>query len=589
MKTRKQAGDPQTLETPEKQKLRRGSRKRGSNSQVASSRFTRSRLAPDWTTEELITLVTETVAIDATFSRSLPSIQKWKMISDKCAALGVGRSSDQCHRKWESLLVDYKKIKDWESVRGLVSYWALDKERKMEHELPISCDVELFKRLDESLKLQGYQSESDHGGGSESEAEVEKLNDITISDLKKQSGSAPGRQKSKRGPPKSKITETAEQQGKTPVSVEPEENVVETAENESIVAEKAVKKRRVGRPKVKITETNEHNGDITKETEHNGSISQTAEEEGNVIEEAVQKRGFGRPKTKVTETAEEEGNVIEETLPIRRFGRPKTKVTEMAEEEGNVIEETEPIRRFGLPKTKVTETAEKEDNMIEETVPIRRFGRPKRKVAETAEEEGMVIEAAVQKRRFRQPKTKVTEPAEEKGEKTVSKTKVTEPAEQKGEKTVSKTKVIEPVEQKGEETVSAEQEGKVIETTVQRGRVSSAKRKSTETPEPKGKETETAEENGKNTEADSQKRVGRPKSKVIELAQKTRGDVELIHAILRGDLNHNEIDLNKSSSPGTMQTETARRQADDLIEVLGSLVDNLIQLTDMVEGRALNE
>ncbi|KAI3964113.1 hypothetical protein MKW92_010481 [Papaver armeniacum] len=470
MKETEQAGDPQTFETPEKQKLRRGSRKRGSTSQVVSSRITRSRLAADWTTEELITLVTETVAIDAAFSRALPSIQKWKMISDKCTALGVGKSSDQCHRKWESLLVDYKKIKDWESKRGLVSYWSLEKERKMEHELPISFDAELFKCLDESLKLQGYQSESDHGG-SESEAEVEKLNDITISDLKKQSGSAQGRQKSKRGPPKSKITETAEHQGKITESVEPEGKIVETAENESIVAETSVKKGRVGRPKVKITETTEHNGDIIEATEQNGGITQPAEEEGKTIEETVQKQRFGRPKTKVTETAEEEGKVVEAAVPKRRFGRPKTKVTE-------------------------------------------------------------------------------------------------------------------PSEQKGERTVSAEQEGKVIETAVQKGRVSGPKRKSTDTTsEQKGKETETAEENGKSTKVDVQKRVGRPKSKVIEMTQKTRADVELIHAILRGDLNPKDIDLNEPRNPGMLQTETARRQADDLIEVLGSLVDNLIQLTDMVEGR----
>ncbi|KAI3977853.1 hypothetical protein MKX01_036693 [Papaver californicum] len=466
MNETEQAGDPQTFETPEKQKLKRGSRKRGSNSQVVSSRFTRSRLAPDWTKEELITLVTKTVAIDAAFLRALPSIQKWKMISDNCTALGVGRSSDQCHRKWESLLVDYKNIKDWESKRGLVSYWSLEKERKMEHELPISFDVELFKCLDESLKLQGYQSESDHGG-SESEAEVEKLNDITISDLKKQSGSTQGRQKSKRGPPKSKTTETAEQQGKITVLVEPEGNIVETG---SIVAETVVKKGRVGRPKVKKIETTDKNGDITKATEQNGGITQPAEEEGKAIVETVQKHRFDRPKTKVTETAEEEGKVIEAAVQKRRFGRPKTKVTDLAE-------------------------------------------------------------------------------------------------------------------QNGERTVTAEQEGKVIETAVQKGRVSWPKRKSTETSEQKGKETETAEENGKNTEVDTQKRVGRPKSKVIEMAQKTRGDVELIHAILRGDLNPNDIDLNEPRNPGMLQTEMARRQADDLIEVLGRVVDNLIQLTDMVEGR----
>ncbi|XP_076916682.1 uncharacterized protein LOC143576489 [Bidens hawaiensis] len=72
---------------------------------------TRSKAAPDWTVEESLTLVNEVAAIESDCGATLSSFQKWKIIVQNCNALGVNRNLNQCRRKWDSLLSDYKDIK----------------------------------------------------------------------------------------------------------------------------------------------------------------------------------------------------------------------------------------------------------------------------------------------------------------------------------------------------------------------------------------------------------------------------------------------------------------------------------------------
>ncbi|KAL8247319.1 hypothetical protein R6Q59_008535 [Mikania micrantha] len=72
---------------------------------------TRSKVAPDWTVEESLILVNEVSAVEADCGHTLASFQKWKIIVENCNALGVNRNLNQCRRKWDSLLSDYKKIK----------------------------------------------------------------------------------------------------------------------------------------------------------------------------------------------------------------------------------------------------------------------------------------------------------------------------------------------------------------------------------------------------------------------------------------------------------------------------------------------
>lgn len=73
------------------------------------SHRTRSRAAPDWTVEESLTLVNEISAVEAEWGPTLPSFQRWQQIVENCNALGVSRNLNQCKRRWDALLGEYRR------------------------------------------------------------------------------------------------------------------------------------------------------------------------------------------------------------------------------------------------------------------------------------------------------------------------------------------------------------------------------------------------------------------------------------------------------------------------------------------------
>ncbi|MFS8030614.1 putative transcription factor MYB family [Helianthus anomalus] len=110
-----------------------------------SSLHTRSKAAPDWTVEESLILVNEVTAIEADCGDTLSSFQKWKIIVENCNALGVNRNLNHCRRKWDSLLSDYKKIKQSGSKKA-------------------SFNSELFKGIESYVRefeCGGYDTEAD--------------------------------------------------------------------------------------------------------------------------------------------------------------------------------------------------------------------------------------------------------------------------------------------------------------------------------------------------------------------------------------------------------------------------------------------
>ncbi|KAL0910635.1 hypothetical protein M5K25_021637 [Dendrobium thyrsiflorum] len=127
-----------------------------------SSRYTRSQAAPDWTVQEVLVLLSEIVAIDEAWLKELSSYQRWKMISDSCMAMNVVRSSNQCKRKWEMLLDDYKKITKWEPQSSEDSYWLLPEDRKKVYGLPVSFQKEVFDAMDAVIQVQQQQSDSNN-------------------------------------------------------------------------------------------------------------------------------------------------------------------------------------------------------------------------------------------------------------------------------------------------------------------------------------------------------------------------------------------------------------------------------------------
>ncbi|XP_022730118.1 trihelix transcription factor ASR3 [Durio zibethinus] len=143
-------------------------------SRLSGIRRTRSLASPYWAAHHLLILVNEIAATEADCSNALSSFQKWKIIVENCNALGVPHSSNQCRRKWNLLLHDYKKIKRWESESGLRdSYWSLDGQRRKQYELPENFEEDLFKAINDVVRLLEDKSGTDRD--SDPEAQDDKL------------------------------------------------------------------------------------------------------------------------------------------------------------------------------------------------------------------------------------------------------------------------------------------------------------------------------------------------------------------------------------------------------------------------------
>lgn len=115
---------------------------------------TRSKVAPDWTIEESLILVNEVSAVESDCRDTLASFQKWKIIVENCNALGVNRNLNQCRRKWDSLLSDYKKIKQSGSKKAsfnselfkVIEWYVRDYEGG--YDTDPDCDSDTVKDLD---------------------------------------------------------------------------------------------------------------------------------------------------------------------------------------------------------------------------------------------------------------------------------------------------------------------------------------------------------------------------------------------------------------------------------------------------------
>ncbi|KAJ4747877.1 Trihelix transcription factor ASR3 [Rhynchospora pubera] len=135
-----------------------------SQSQPSVSRCTRSRAAPDWAVSDTLALIEQIAAVDTeSWSKSLSSFQKWKIVSDNCGQVGIHRSANQCKRRWELLVSDYKKIRRWETRRtgnsgagpGSVSYWKMDPDWRERFNLPGLFNLEVYGAMDAVIKIEG--------------------------------------------------------------------------------------------------------------------------------------------------------------------------------------------------------------------------------------------------------------------------------------------------------------------------------------------------------------------------------------------------------------------------------------------------
>lgn len=107
--------------------------------------------------------------------RSKPAELRWKWVEDYCWRKGCLRSQNQCNDKWDNLMRDYKKVRDYErrllSERGdsgdhdggpssSSSYWMIDKNERKEKNLPSNMLRQIYEGLVEVVERKGVGTTS---------------------------------------------------------------------------------------------------------------------------------------------------------------------------------------------------------------------------------------------------------------------------------------------------------------------------------------------------------------------------------------------------------------------------------------------
>ncbi|XP_042501287.1 trihelix transcription factor ASR3-like isoform X2 [Macadamia integrifolia] len=95
--------------------------------------------------------------------RSRPAELRWKWVEDYCCKHGCLRSQNQCNDKWDNLMRDYKKVREYE--RRLAeggdgeegSYWKLEKHERKERNLPSNMLPEIYDAVVEVVEKRAVQ------------------------------------------------------------------------------------------------------------------------------------------------------------------------------------------------------------------------------------------------------------------------------------------------------------------------------------------------------------------------------------------------------------------------------------------------
>ncbi|KAJ4981576.1 hypothetical protein NE237_032413 [Protea cynaroides] len=93
--------------------------------------------------------------------RGRPAELRWKWVEDYCWRHGCLRSQNQCNDKWDNLMRDYKKVREYErrlAERGggeEGSYWKLEKHERKERNLPSNMLPEIYDSVVEVVENRG--------------------------------------------------------------------------------------------------------------------------------------------------------------------------------------------------------------------------------------------------------------------------------------------------------------------------------------------------------------------------------------------------------------------------------------------------
>ncbi|XP_068325483.1 uncharacterized protein [Pyrus communis] len=106
-----------------------------------------------------------------TRSMGKPAELRWKWVEDYCWKKGCLRSQNQCNDKWDNLMRDYKKVREYErkitnvgegkGEEGSASYWKLEKNERKERNLPTNMVLQIYEALVDVVE----RREAAGGGG----------------------------------------------------------------------------------------------------------------------------------------------------------------------------------------------------------------------------------------------------------------------------------------------------------------------------------------------------------------------------------------------------------------------------------------
>ncbi|PWA45205.1 Myb-like domain-containing protein [Artemisia annua] len=116
----------------------------------------------NWTLEETLILITakkldDERRISSTTTGNRGEL-RWKWVENYCWSNGCLRSQNQCNDKWDNLLRDYKKVREYElrarnsNNNSLPSYWSMDKAQRKDRNLPSNMLLNIYEALNEVVQ-----------------------------------------------------------------------------------------------------------------------------------------------------------------------------------------------------------------------------------------------------------------------------------------------------------------------------------------------------------------------------------------------------------------------------------------------------
>ncbi|XP_060175666.1 trihelix transcription factor ASR3-like [Lycium barbarum] len=97
-----------------------------------------------------------------------PGELRWKWVEDYCWRNGCLRSQNQCNDKWDNLMRDFKKVREYErrvaeklaegdGSNNMQSYWKIERNERKEKNLPTNMLPEIYEALVEVVDKRGQK------------------------------------------------------------------------------------------------------------------------------------------------------------------------------------------------------------------------------------------------------------------------------------------------------------------------------------------------------------------------------------------------------------------------------------------------